>query len=122
MENCLSYQGGKDDVLMGWVNLRSGEQRLWRCSSLRHMMRYDGTDGAAHDPFVNVADFMRCADQVVSYGFPRPSKDPGNITLIKQYNGTSSRAIVAVNESTGDIATIYTEPGPDEWTACANAL
>lgn len=83
-----------------------------------------GSPGQAHDPSVDVADFMRCVDQVVSYGFPRPGgiKNPGNITFIKQYNGTSNRAIVAVNESTGDIATICTEPRPDDWSGCAHAL
>jgi hypothetical protein len=65
---------------------------------------------------------MRCVDQVISYGFPRPSKNPGNISLIKRYNGTGSRAIVAVNQSTGDVATMYTEPRPDDWVGCANAL
>lgn len=50
------------------------------------------------------------------------AKNPRNIDLIKQYDGTRSRAIVAVNESTGDIATIYTEPRPDDWSGCANAL
>ena len=64
---------------------------------------------------------MRCVDQVVSYGFPRPSKDPGNIDLIKQYRGTNSRAIVAVKESTGDIATIHTQPEIDDWAGCAAA-
>ena len=124
MDSCLDFRSAKEDVLMGWVKLSTGERRTWRCSSLRHMMRYDGSPGQAHDPSVDVADFMRCVDEVVSYGFPRPggTKNPGNITLIKQYNGTSSRAIVAVNESTGDIATIYTEPRPDDWTGCAHAL
>jgi hypothetical protein len=122
MDECLAFTGPKDAVLMAWINLRTGEQRTWRCTSLRHMMRYDGSDGVPHDPHVNVADFMRCVDEVVSYGFPRPSKDPGNLDLIKQYNGTSSRAIVAVNEVTGDIATIYTQPQVDDWTGCASAL
>jgi len=27
-----------------------------------------------------------------------------------------------VNESTGDIATIYTQPQVDDWTGCASAL
>jgi hypothetical protein len=87
-------------------------------------VRLDGSAGEAHDPFVDVADFMRCVDRVVSYGFPRPGgiKNPGNVALIKQYDGTSSRAIVAVNEATGDIVTIYTEPRPDDWTRCAHAL
>jgi hypothetical protein len=122
MDACLAFTGPKDAVLMAWINLRTGDQRTWRCTSLRHMMRYDGSEGEAHDPYANVADFMRCVDEVVSYGFPRPSKDPGNLDLIKQYNGTSSRAIVAVNEATGDIATVYTEPRVDDWTGCATAL
>jgi hypothetical protein len=122
MDECLAFTGPRDAVLMAWINLRTGEERTWRCTSLRHMMRADGSDGVPHDPFVNVADFLRCVDHVVSYGFPRPSKDPGNIDLIKQYRGTSSRAIVAVNESTGDIATIYTQPEIDDWTGCATAL
>jgi hypothetical protein len=29
---------------------------------------------------------------------------------------------VAVNEFTGDIATIYTQPEIDDWTSCATAL
>jgi hypothetical protein len=36
--------------------------------------------------------------------------------------GLRRRAIVAVNEATGDIATIYTEPRADDWTGCATAL
>jgi hypothetical protein len=122
MDECLAFTSPKDAVLMAWINLRTGEQRTWRCTSLRHMLRVDGSDGVPHDPFVNVADFMRCVDHVVSFGFPRPSKDPGKIDLIRQYRGTSSRAIVAVNEFTGDIATIYTQPEIDDWTSCATAL
>lgn len=123
MEDCLAYRSEKDAVLMGWVKVNTGEQRRWRCSSLRHMMRHDGSPGDAHDPFVDVASFVRCVDRVVSYGFPRTlPKHPANVSLIKQYNGTSSRAIVAVNEATGDVVTIYTEPRPDDWAGCAHAL
>lgn len=63
---------------------------------------------------------MRCVDQVVSYGFPRKG-DPGNTRLIYQYDGTSNRAEVVVNDATGDIATIYTSVSND-WTGCASAL
>ena len=66
MDGCLAFQMNKDDILMGWVKLSTGERRTWRCSSLRHMLRCDGSGDVAHDPFVNVADFMRCTDRVVS--------------------------------------------------------
>jgi len=123
MDDCLSFRNAKDEILIGWVRLSTGERRTWRCSSLRHEALRRSA-GEAHDPAVNVADFMRCTDRVVSYGFPRPggAGNPGNIALVKQYNGTSSRAIVAVNEATGDIATIYTESEVDDWTGCAHAL
>ena len=123
MEECLSYRVGRDEILMGWRKEGTGEVRHWRCSSLRHMFRQDGSSGPIHDPFVDVPAFMRCVDRVVGYGFPRRLvKHPNNITLIKQYNGTSSRAIVAANELTGDIVTVYTEPRADDWSGCAHAL
>jgi hypothetical protein len=123
MDDCLALQSPPDAVLMAWINLRTGQQRTWRCSSLRHMMRYDGSDGPPHDPSVNLLDFMRCVDEVVSFGFPRKNPlVPSNVALIKQYNGTGSTAIVAINDLTGDIATIYTLPRPDDWTGCAEAL
>jgi len=83
-------------------------------------MLLDVDDRPPHDPYVNIPDFMACADKVVSYGFPRPG-DPGNTRLIYQYNGTSNQASVVVNDATGDIATIYTSVGND-WTGCANGL
>jgi hypothetical protein len=55
---------------MGWRNL---PERHWRCRSLRHMMFDDHGTGEAHDPYVDFVAFMRCADEVVSYGFPRPA-------------------------------------------------
>jgi len=124
MTACMEYRVPEQETLMGWVSFRDGAQRYWRCSSLRHMMldRDDREGGNIHNPYVNVADFMRCADEVVTHGFPRPGNRPGNIKLIKQYNGTASRGIAVINESTGDVATIYTEPRDDDWTACANAL
>jgi|tagenome__1003787_1003787.scaffolds.fasta_scaffold19858001_2 hypothetical protein len=123
MDDCLALQSPPDAVLMAWINLRTAQQRTWRCSSLRHMMRYDGSDGPPHDPSVNLPDFMRCVDEVVSFGFPRKNPlVPSNVALIKQYNGTSSTAIVAINDLTGDIATIYTLPRADDWTGCAEAL
>jgi hypothetical protein len=47
---------------------------------------------------------------------------PWNVALIKQFHGTSSRAIVTVNELTGDIVTICTEPRPDDWAGCTAPL
>ena len=121
MDACMAYRVGEQDVLMGWWNLRTGEQRHWRCSSLRHMLLdYHGPDGP-HDPHVDVAAFMRCADKVVSYGFPRPGA-PGNTVLHYQYNGTSKSALVVVNDVSGDIVTIYTPGNPNDWTGCANGL
>ena len=64
---------------------------------------------------------MRCADKVVSYGFPRPG-DPGNTNLIYQYNGTGKTALVVVNDATEDIVSIYTTAGDDDWIGCANGL
>lgn len=119
MDACMAYEVGPQEVLMGWVNVRTGETRHWRCSSLRHMLLHD-QDRPAHDPYVNIPDFMTCTDKVVSYGFPRAG-DPGNTQLIYQYNGTSNRATVVVNDSTGDIVTIYTSQSND-WTGCANGL
>ena len=85
-------------------------------------MLFDDFDRPAHEPYVNVADFMRCADKVVSYGFPDPTRGDGsNDVFIYQYNGTKNRAIAVVNSSTGDVVTIYTTVSND-WTGCANAL
>jgi hypothetical protein len=123
MDDCLAYVSAPDTILMGWINLRNGQQRQWRCSSLRHMMRHDEPERPVHDPFVGLEDFMRCVDEVVSYGFPRKNPlVPWNVALIKQFHGTSSRAIVTVNELTGDIVTIYTEPRPDDWAGCVAPL
>jgi hypothetical protein len=122
MDACLAYQLPEDYVLMGWQNVRTAEQRRWRCSSLRHMYfdRDDRDEQNAHDPYVNVLDFMKCVDKVVSYGFPRPGTG-GNITLNYQYDGTKQLATVGVNPATGDVVTIYTRT-PDDWTGCANGL
>jgi hypothetical protein len=123
MDDCLSLQSPRDAVLMAWVNVRTAQQRTWRCSSLRHMMRYDGSEGPPHDPRVNLPDFMRCVDEVVSYGFPRPNPVVAkNVALIKQYDGTDSEALVTINDLTGDIVTVYTSPRADDWTGCAQAL
>lgn len=117
MDACMEYRVGEQEILMGWINSRNGDVRQWRCSSLRHML-LDTDDRPAHDPYVNIPDFMRCADKVVSYGFPRPG-DAGNTRLIYQYNGTRNTANVIVNDATGDIASIYTSASND-WTGCAN--
>lgn len=119
MDACMEYRVGEQEILMGWINVRNGDIRQWRCSSLRHML-LDTDNRPAHDPYVNIPDFMRCTDKVVSYGFPRPG-DPGNTRLIYQYNGTSNQAYVIVNDVTGDIASIYTSVSND-WTGCANGL
>lgn len=116
MDGCLTGVVDNKFLLMGWVNLRSGEQRRWRCSSLKHMMvRSD--DGATHDPFVDVSSFMICVDRTVSYGFPRRGTGSGNTRLIYQYVGTARTASVVVDAS-GEIVTIYTDPA-DDWTTCA---
>lgn len=122
MDACLAYRLPENHVLMGWRNLRTGNERRWRCSSLRHMYfdRDDRDEQNAHDPYINIVDFMKCVDKVVSYGFPRPGKS-GNITLNYQYDGTKELAVVGVNPATGDIVTIYTRK-PDDWTGCANGL
>jgi hypothetical protein len=120
MDACISYQVGEREILMGWVNIRTGDSRHWRCSSLRHML-FDVDDRPAHDPYVNVADFMRCADKAVS-GFPdQRRRDGENLRYIYQYNGTANQAIAVVNTATGDIVTIYTTLNND-WTGCANGL
>ncbi|MGH4026566.1 MAG: hypothetical protein ACRDRV_18480 [Pseudonocardiaceae bacterium] len=119
MDACMEYRVGEQEILIGWMNVRNGDVRQWRCSSLRHML-LDTDDRPPHDPYVNIPDFIRCADKVVSYGFPRPG-DPGNTRLIYQYNGTSNQAYVIVNDVTGDIASIYTSVSND-WTGCANGL
>lgn len=120
MDACMAYQLGEQDVLMGWWNFRDGAERHWRCSSLRHMM-LDPRRNGPHDPYVDIVAFMRCTDKVVSGGFPRPG-DPGNTVLNYQYNGTSKKALVVVNDATGDIVTIYTTNPGNDWVGCANAL
>ncbi|SDC97391.1 hypothetical protein [Actinokineospora iranica] len=116
MDDCMAYAVDEQFLLMGWINVSTGETRQWRCSSLRHML-LDPRPSGPHDPNVHVNDFMRCADRVVSYGFPRPG-DPGNTRYILQYRGTERRGNVVVNDANSDIATIYTEPNND-WTECA---
>jgi hypothetical protein len=116
MHDCLGYVVDDKFLLMGWVNLQSGQQRRWYCSSLRHMYIRAG-GGTVHDPFVDVDGFMRCVDRVVSHGFPRPG-DPGNTRLIYQYLGVERQAVVVVNDATGDIASMWTTPA-DDWTTCA---
>jgi hypothetical protein len=119
MDACLAYQLGEQDVLMGWISYRTGETRHWRCSSLRHMW-LDVDDRKRHDPYVDVAAFMRCADKVVSYGFPR-TRPSGEIRLNYQYNGTKDLAYANVNPSTGDVISFYTRIDND-WVGCANGL
>ena len=94
MDACMAYAGGEQEILMGWINLRTGQRRQWRCSSLRHMME-DLPRRRPHDPYVDVSSFIVCFDEVVSHGFPRPS-DPGYTNLIYQYDGARDRAIAAV--------------------------
>lgn len=121
MDACMSYQVGEQEILMGWVNLRTGDTRHWRCSSLRHMLLDDRGGLPPHDPYVNIADFMRCADKAVT-GFPDPRRRDGpNVRYVYQYNGTKNQAIGVVNSTTGDVVTIYTTEGND-WTGCANGL
>ena len=55
------------------------------------------------------------------YGFPRPG-DAGNTVLNYQYDGTRKRALVVVNDVTGDIVTVYTPGNPNDWTGCAHGL
>ena len=57
----------------------------------------------------------------MSYGFPRPG-DPGNTVLNYQYDGTRKRALVVVNDVTGDTVTVYTLGNPNDWTGCAHGL
>jgi hypothetical protein len=116
MDDCLAGAVDNKFLLMGWINVRTGEQRRWPCSSLKHMLvRTD--DGAIHDPFVDVGAFMACVDRTVSYGFPRRGSGAGNTRLVYQYLGTARSASVIVDEP-GDIVTIYTDPA-DDWTTCA---
>jgi hypothetical protein len=122
MNACMAYQVDEREILMAWWNLRSGEVRQWRCSSLRHMILDDHGRGLApHDPYIDVIAFMRCADKVVSYGFPRPATDARYVQLHYQYNGTKAVAYAIVDDATGDVASIYTEKSND-WAACANGL
>lgn len=118
MQRCVSYAVPENEVLMAWVNMRTGDTRTWRCSSLRHMV-FDDLDRPAHDPFLDVPNFMRCVDRVVSYGFPTKPNANGN-RLYKLNQMTPGEANVVVNEATGDIATIYVERGT--WAQCASQL
>jgi hypothetical protein len=122
MDACMGYQVGEQEILLGWVNLRTGKLRHWRCSSLRHMILDVGPGRSAHDPYADVAGFMRCADKVVSDGFPRPATDSRYSDLHYQYVGTKQIAHAVVDDDTGDVATIYTEPVADDWANCAAAL
>jgi hypothetical protein len=36
VDSCMEYQLGPTEILMGRLNVRTGDQRQWRCSSLRH--------------------------------------------------------------------------------------
>ena len=98
MDACLAREVGPDELLMGWVNVRTGDTRQWRCSSLRHTME-DQRPSGPHDPYVDVLGFMRCADRVVSYGFPRAASDPKYTRYILQYEGTKKRGNVLDNDA-----------------------
>jgi hypothetical protein len=82
----MEYRIGPREILMGWLNVRTGDQRQWRCSSPRHML-LDDEDRPAHDPYENIPDFMRCVDKVVSYGFParetRGTPDSSTSTTVR---------------------------------------
>lgn len=116
IHDCLA--GVVDDkfLIMGWINLTSGAQHRWYCSSVKHMY-FRASVGSVHDPLVDPQGFMTCVDRTVSYGFPRRG-EPGNTVLNYQYMGTSRIARVVINDATGDVATAYTDP-PDDWSTCA---
>ena len=118
----MTYTVPESEILMGWVHLRTGQTRHWRCSSLRHMLLDvdDRRPPVAHDPYVDPQSFMVCAGKAVA-GFPRRGTGLGNTQYIYQYEGTSRRANVIVNDLTGDIASIFTEPN-DDWSRCAAGL
>ena len=124
MDACMGYAMPPNEIIMGWVSLRTGAHRQWRCWSLRHMMLdvHNRDEGNAHDPWADITNFMRCIDEVVSYGFPRPASDPGNTKLIKQFNGTDNLAIVIVNDANGDIVSAFTKPQDNNWAGCAKPL
>ncbi|MGQ0625969.1 MAG: hypothetical protein ACT4PP_15145 [Sporichthyaceae bacterium] len=113
----MAYSVPDSQLLMGWVNARTAERRQWRCFSLRHML-LDERAGGAHDPFSDVLAFLRCADRIVGYGFPRAATKPGYRQHILQYHGTKRRGHVIFDEANGDIITIYTDPNND-WRECA---
>lgn len=117
MDQCIAYAIGEHEVLMGWLHARSGEGRQWRCSSLRHMF-FDDRPGGAHNPYTDVAGFMRCADRTVSFGFVRDASQPAYKRHIYQYRGTDRSAQVVYDENNGDIVTIFTNPEND-WAECA---
>jgi hypothetical protein len=117
MQDCMEFLVDKDYLLMGWIKVSTGEHRHWRCSSLRHMI-LDPRAAGPHDPFVDVESFLRCVDKVVSYGFPRRVSGHERTHFITQYRGTKGSGHVVVQDSTGDIATIYTDPNND-WAGCA---
>lgn len=124
MDRCIEYAVPESELLIGWVNFWSGEVRNWRCSSLRHMLFDDELRNppVRHDPYVNIPDFVRCAEKAVR-GFPRPASKAGYTNYIYQYSGvTSGRTYMTVNDVTGDVATIYTDPLSNDWTTCATAL
>ena len=118
MQQCVAYSVPEGGALMAWVNMRTGETRTWRCSSLRHML-FDDLDRPPHDPFSDIPNFMRCVDRVVSYGFPAKQSTNGN-RLYTLNQRTSGEAHVVVNEATNDIATIYMTSGT--WAQCVSQL
>ena len=85
MDTCMAMAMPANEIIMGWVSFRTGARRQWRCSSLRHMILdvHDRDEGNAHDPWADIPNFMRCVDEVVSYGFPRRASKPEHTMLIK---------------------------------------
>lgn len=122
MDRRLEYAVPETEILAGWMNSSTGEVRNWRCSSLRHMLfdNFKRNPPVRHDPYVNIPDFVRCVEKAVR-GFPRPAGPPEHTNAIYQYGG-GRQVIMTVNDLTGDVVTIYTQPVNDDWTACANGI
>ncbi|WP_433784408.1 hypothetical protein ACQPX6_29705 [Actinomycetospora sp. CA-101289] len=81
MHDCIGYAVDDKFLLMGWVSFRTGEQRRWYCSSLRHMYIRAGL-GNVHDPFVDVAGFMRRPDGELRLpAARRPGQHPADLPV-----------------------------------------
>ncbi len=122
MDDCLSFRSGKDEILMGWVRLSTGERRTWRCSSLRHMMRYDGSAGEAHDPYVDVADLRGAppgSSVTVSRGpvAARTRQCRTHQAVQRNRQSGNRRCERGHRGHRNDLH----EPQPDDWTGCAYA-